>query len=72
MRSCATCQRNKPEHLHPAGLLQTLEVPLVVWADISINFIEAFPCVHCKLVVLTVVDRFSKYAHIITLNHPTL
>jgi len=27
VRSCFTCQRNKTEHLHPAGLLQPLEVP---------------------------------------------
>ena len=70
MRSCSTCQRNKTETLHPAGLLQPLPVPSRVWADISLDFIEALPKVHGKSVLLTVVDRFSKYAHFIPLGHP--
>jgi hypothetical protein len=27
VRACATCQRNKAEHLHPVGLFQPLKVP---------------------------------------------
>jgi hypothetical protein len=41
-----------------------------VWADISIDFIEGLPKVADKSVILTVVDRFSKYAHFIPLGHP--
>ena len=70
VRCCTTCQRNKTETLHPAGLLQLLPVPSRIWADISLDFIEALPKVHGKSVVLTVVDRFSKYAHFIPLGHP--
>ena len=70
VRACATCQRNKTEHLHPAELLQPLPVPSQVWSDISIDFVEALPKVHGKSVILTVVDRFSKYAHFIPLGHP--
>ena len=70
VRSCSMCQRNKTETLHPAGLLQPLPVPSRVWADVSLNFIEALPEVHGKSVLLTVVDRFSKYAHFIPLAHP--
>jgi hypothetical protein len=69
VRSCATCQRNKTETLQPAGLLQPLEVPSQVWADISMDFIEGLPKVNGKSVILTVVDRFSKYAHFIALSH---
>jgi hypothetical protein len=34
------------------------------------DFVEAFPRLHSKSVVLTVVDRFSKYMHFIALGHP--
>jgi hypothetical protein len=34
------------------------------------NFIDGFPKVGGKYVILTVVDRFFKYAHFILLSHP--
>jgi hypothetical protein len=64
------CQQHKREHLHPAGLLQSLEVPSAVWADIAMDFMEGFPKGSGESVILTVVDRFSKYAHFIPLGHP--
>jgi hypothetical protein len=68
VRTCTTCQHNKTETRRPAGLLQPLEVPSQVWADI--DFIEGLPKVAGKSVILTVVDRFSKYTHFIPLGHP--
>jgi len=70
VRTCTTCQRNKTQAMQPAGLLQPLPVPSQVWADISMDFIEGLPKVGGKSVILTVVDRFSKYAHFIALGHP--
>ena len=70
VRACATCQRYKSEHLHPAGLLLPLPVPTAVWTDIGLDFVEALPKVRGKSVILTVVDRFSKYCHFIPLAHP--
>ena len=70
VRSCSTCQHNKTETLQPAGLLQPLTVLSQVWANIAMDFIEGLPKVGGKSVILTVIDRFSKYAHFIALSHP--
>jgi hypothetical protein len=70
IQGCEVCQKNKTEHLHPAGLLQPLHVFSLVWSDIAMDFVEGFPRVAGKSVVLTVMDRFSKYAHFIALGHP--
>lgn len=36
------------------------------------DFIEGLSKVHMKSIILIVVDRFSKYAYFIALNHPYL
>jgi hypothetical protein len=51
---CTIFQRNKSEHLHTVDLLQPLLLPSEVWADISMNFVEGFPKVGSKSVILTV------------------
>lgn len=70
IKGCSVCQRNRSEHLHPAGLLQPLLVPSGVCSDIAMDFVEGFPKVGGKTVILTVVDRFSKYAHFVPFSHP--
>jgi hypothetical protein len=65
---CATCQHNKTDHLHQVSLMRSLEVPAAVWADIAMDFIEGFPKVSGKSVILTVVDRFSRISS--PLDHP--
>lgn len=70
IRSCQVCQQYKVEQLQPAGLLQPLEVPFHAWEHISMDFIEGLPHVNRKSVILTIVNRFSKYAHFVPLAHP--
>jgi hypothetical protein len=65
-----TCQKNKTEQLHPAGLLQPLQVLSAVWAIFTIDFIEGLPKVGGKSYILTVIDHFSKYVHFLPLGHP--
>jgi hypothetical protein len=56
VRACAVCQRNKVEQLHPVGLLQPLDMPGAVWSHIAMDFVEGFPRISGKSVILTVVD----------------
>jgi hypothetical protein len=58
------------EQLHPIGLLQPLNVSSIMWADVTMDFTEVFPCMNDKFVILTAIDRFSKYGHFIPLGHP--
>lgn len=69
VRRCEVCQRNKTEHLRPGGLLQPLPTPSAVWANIAMDFVKGIPRANGKSVILTVVDRFSKYAHFMPLAH---
>lgn len=61
VKACIVCERNKMKHLQPIGPLLPLPVPSAAWSDISMEFVEGFPRIAGKSVILTVVDRFSKY-----------
>lgn len=67
---CPVCQITKSEHVHIPGLLNPLVVPDMAWTHISMNFIKGLPKSKGKEVILVVVDRFTKYAHFLSLSHP--
>lgn len=69
VQECDVCHRSKAELVAPSGLLEPLPM-LGVWEEISMDFIEGLPLSSGKSAVMVVVDRFSKFAHFISLKHP--
>jgi hypothetical protein len=63
VKECTTCQANKDEHTHPAGLLQPLPIPEHKWESISMDFITGLPKTQGKDCIFVVVDRLTKFAH---------
>jgi hypothetical protein len=64
VRSCDACQRNKPSHETPAGLLQPLSIPEEPWSDISMDLITHLPQSRSGFDAIVVfVDRLSKMIH---------
>lgn len=47
----------------PAGLLQSLPVPALVWNEVTMDFITHLPVSRGFSVVMVVVDRLTKAAH---------
>ena len=60
------CQQVKPEHQHPAGLLQPLPIPTWKWEIISLDFVTELPKnQNLNDSIMVVVDKLSKVAHFI-------
>lgn len=70
VKACDTCQRQKYAATTPSGLLQPLPIPVLVWSEISMDFITNLPKSNDYEAILVVVDRLSKYSHFIPLKHP--
>ena len=67
---CDTCRKCKDEHVAYPGLLQPLPIPQHSWSHVTMDFIEGLPQSEGKNTIMVVVDRFTKYAHFISLTHP--
>lgn len=71
VKECEVCQKHKNLNMSPAGLLlQPIALPSLVWKDLTMDFIEGLPRSHGMDTILVLVDRLSKYAYFISLQHP--
>lgn len=67
VKACSVCARNKPSNQPPAGLLQPLPVPRRPWSHIALDFVIRLPPSDGNTAILTIVDRFSKAVHLVSL-----
>lgn len=70
IRRCDVCQHNKAEQVASPGMLQPLPIPVRIWEEISMDFIDGLPVSGGFTTVWVVVDRLSKYAHFEPIKHP--
>jgi hypothetical protein len=67
---CAVCQQNMGKTINMSCLLQPLAIPNQHWEEVSMDFIICLPKSEGNTVIMVVVDRMTKYAHIFSLSHP--
>jgi hypothetical protein len=66
IRSCDSCQRNKPDAPGPKGLLQSLPIPDMPWSSLSFDFITCLPPTNQgHNALLVVVDRLTKMCRLV-------
>lgn len=70
VQSCTVCQQAKSNRAKYPGLLPPLPILEGAWQAISLNFIQGLPRSGHANYILIVVDKFSKYDHVISLSHP--
>ena len=63
---CLVCQKAKVEHQRPSGKLQSLNIPVWKWDEISMDFVSGLPRTKKgKEAIWVIVDRLTKSAHFI-------
>ena len=67
VRTCDTCQRDKPSRHRRYGELEPLEVPYRPWSSISMDWIIELPESNGYTQIWVIVDRFTKMAHLVPL-----
>ncbi|KAA0065922.1 reverse transcriptase [Cucumis melo var. makuwa] len=61
-KTCLICQQDKVEKAKVVGLLKPLPIPTRSWKSVSMDFITHLPKVGDFMIILVIIDRFSKYA----------
>ncbi|KAL0159647.1 hypothetical protein M9458_043372, partial [Cirrhinus mrigala] len=68
VRGCKECAMSKsPRHL-PAGKLHPLPIPNLPWSHLGVDFMTDLPSSDGNTCILVIVDRFSKFCHLLPLK----
>lgn len=70
VQECEICQRFKSEHVKSPGLLQPIPIPNQAWEVITMDFIEGLPRSENRDTIMVVIDKFTKYCHLLSFQHP--
>uniref|UniRef100_A0A8C7KLL0 Gypsy retrotransposon integrase-like protein 1 n=1 Tax=Oncorhynchus kisutch TaxID=8019 RepID=A0A8C7KLL0_ONCKI len=65
---CPVCAQNKSTNRPSSGLLHPLPIPRRPWSHLALDFVTGLPPSVGNTVILTIVDRFSKFAHFVPLS----
>nr|GFA13039.1 retrotransposon protein, putative, Ty3-gypsy subclass [Tanacetum cinerariifolium] len=66
---CLICQEVKIEHQRASGLLQSLDIPVWKWDEISMDFVTGLPRTQRRHdAIWVVVDRLTKSAHFLPIH----
>jgi len=67
VRSCSSCQRNKPSQIGPSGLLQPLDIPPSRWHTVTMDFAGPLPISGEGNwdMIFIVVDKLTRVTHLI-------
>jgi len=68
VQSCLICQQAKHDTTLPSCLLEPLPIPDQIWEDVAMDFITGLPSSNGHTVIMVVIDRLSKYAHLASLK----
>ncbi|KAL1022407.1 hypothetical protein UPYG_G00026550, partial [Umbra pygmaea] len=66
--ACPTCALNKGSTQPSSGLLHPLSIPRCPWSHVCLDFVTGLPPSDGNTVILTVVDRFTKFALYLSLT----
>lgn len=67
MGACKVFAKNKTSNQSPVGLLHPLPIPSSPWSHIALDFVTGLPPSSGNTAILSMVDRFSKAVHFISL-----
>jgi len=68
IKECVICQQAKVSQSLPAGLLQLIPIPNIIWKEIEMDFITSLPLSRGYSNIMVVIGRLSKFAHFIPLK----